>query len=103
MALLDRRKQLDVMLKAIAGEDHVYYQPPSNVQMRYPAIRYRTIRIATVYADNKAYFLGTQYEIIVIDKNPDSVIAEEVAKLPRCSSNRFYTADNLNHWVFTIY
>ena len=103
MAPLDRRIQLDEAFKAIAGEDHVYYQPPSNVQMRYPAIRYKTRFIESRHADNMPYLLGTQYEVIVIDKNPDSVIAEQVARLPRCSSNRFYTADNLNHWVFTIY
>ena len=105
MDLLDQRKQLDASLQQISGahSGHVYYQPPSNVQMTYPAIRYRTIRIDPRHADNIPYLLGTLYEVIVIDKNPDSVIAGEVASLPRCSSNRFYTADNLNHWVFTIY
>ena len=103
MALLDRRIQLDEIFRSIAGADHVYFQPPSNVQMTYPAILYKTRIINSRYADNFPFLVGTQYEVIVIDKNPDSVIAEEVAKLPRCSSNRFYTADNLNHWVFTIY
>lgn len=105
MDLKDRRIQLDYILREIA-EAHsgkVYFQPPSNVQMTYPAIRYRVNRIDAQHADNIPYLLGTQYEVIVIDKDPDSVIAEKIAKLPRCSSNRFYTAENLNHWVFTIY
>ena len=105
MDLLDQRKQLDASLQQIAGEHsgHVYFQPPSNVQMTYPAIRYRLMDIDSRHADNIPYILGTQYEIIVIDRDPDSVIAGKVTSLPRCSFNRFYTAENLNHWVFTIY
>lgn len=105
MALKDRRMQLDTILRDIAREHSgkVYFQPPSNVQMTYPAIRYKVSRIDANHADNIPYLLGTQYEVTVIDKDPDSVIAEEIARLPSCSSNRFYTAENLNHWVFTIY
>ncbi len=37
------------------------------------------------------------------EEDPDSVIVEKVSKLPRCRFDRHYTADELNHDVFTLY
>ena len=52
---------------------------------------------------NNVYSQKKSYEVTVIDKNPDSMIVDRVSKLPYCSHNRHYTADNLNHDVFIIY
>lgn len=41
--------------------------------------------------------------VTVIDRDPDSVFAEKIAELPLCADNRFYTADNLNHFVYNLY
>lgn len=40
---------------------------------------------------------------MVIDKNPDSIIADKVESLKMCSFDRHYTADNLNHFVYNLY
>ena len=93
---MDRRIELDDLLKEIASAygAHVYYQPPSSVNMKYPAIRYERSRTDTDHADNLPYR---------IDRNPDSEITKAILKLPLCSYNRHYYADNLNHDVFIIY
>lgn len=44
-----------------------------------------------------------RYTVTIIDRNPDSAIPNKVAELPLCSFNRFYTADNLNHFVYNLY
>ena len=102
---MDRRIDLDDLLKTIADANggHVYYQPPSTVRMTYPAIRYERSRINTRYADNAPYRNRIGYQITVIDRDPDSQITAEIMKLPLCSYNRHYYADNLNHDVFIIY
>jgi len=41
--------------------------------------------------------------VTVIDRNPDSDLPGKVAELPMCTFNRFFTADNLNHDVYTIF
>ena len=97
------RLELHEELCKLLGSRNVYYQPPASVTMKYPCIRYRKYAIDNVPADNIHYLQFHAYELIVIDKDPDSKIAEAVSKLPRCRFNRLYYADNLNHFVFILY
>lgn len=85
------------------GDRHVYFQPPESLKMKYPAIRYSLRDMGKTKANNKTYNKLMSYEIIVIDKNPDSSIPFKVLELSYCRFDRFYIADNLNHYVFTIY
>ena len=55
------------------------------------------------FADNINYRYYIQYDVMVIDKNPDSEILSKIAALPLCKHNRHYTLNNLNHDVFTLY
>ncbi len=98
-----KRLQLQALLEALLGTSNVYFQPPSNVQIQYPCIVYKRDTADTVFADNAPYRYTKRYQITVIDRNPDSGIPNEVASLPLCSYDRFFTADNLNHDVFNIF
>ena len=97
------RLNLQSLLEEILGSRNVYYQPPPSVQIGYPAIVYSRNNIENRYADNSVYSSKKQYEIIVIDEDPDSEIPDKVNALPMARFQRHYTADNLNHDVFTIY
>lgn len=97
------RIELQDELEKLLGSKNVYYQPPESVKMDYPAIVYHRSDIGNDFADDLVYKQSHFYELIVIDKNPDSEIVEAVSKLPNCRYDRHYTADNLNHDVFTIY
>lgn len=87
----------------ILATRNAYFQPPMSVQMKYPAIVYKLNDMDKRHANDDVYSLLTAYEVILIDKNPDSELVSKIMALPYCSFNRFYTADNLNHWVFTLY
>lgn len=95
------RQSLQVVLEAIC--DHVYFQPPSNVQMVYPAIVYERAAADTRHADNKPFRISKQYQLTLITQNPDEAIWDTLATLPTCIHERFFVADNLNHDVFTLY
>lgn len=82
---------------------NLYFQPPANIQMKYPAIVYKINSVDTNHANNKPYTSFVSYQLTVIDKDPDSVIFRELLKAPMCVFNRSYTSDNLNHFIFTIY
>lgn len=97
------RLELHEALCEILGSRNVYFQPPASVKMQYPAIVYSRSNIENTHADNTVYLQGWCYEIVVIDPNPDSEYVEKISKLPFCSFDRHYTADNLNHDVFTLY
>jgi hypothetical protein len=95
------RQDLQLLLEAITPR--VYFQPPPTVKLQYPCIIYKRDYADTKFADNKPYDIVRRYAITVIDSNPDSDIPGKVAALPRCLFNRFYTVDNLNHDVYSMY
>lgn len=97
------RLELQEIFENLLESRNVYYQPPASVLMKYPAIVYSRSDIENFHADNKVYAQTTAYSVTVIDKNPDSKYVKKVSMLPMCSYDRHYTADNLNHDVFTIY
>ena len=97
------RLKLQTLLEELLGSRNVYYQPPLSVSMKYPAIVYSRYDIRNEFANNSVYAQYPAYQVTVIDKNPDSECVKKVSKLPMCSFDRHYTADNLNHDVFTLY
>lgn len=97
------RIDLQAILEKILGTRNVYYQPPMSIKINYPAIIYSRKEIDNKYANNSVYSQLFLYEIIVVDKNPDSKIVYDISKLPMCNYDRHYISDNLNHDSFTLY
>lgn len=98
---LSQRQKLHQLLETFT--DNVYFQPPINVQLKYPCIIYKRDFADTKFADDKPYKNSLRYMITIIDPNPDSDIPFKVAQMPMSLFNRFYTADNLNHDVYNVY
>lgn len=107
MATMARRLELREILLDILGtsgqtDTRLYFQPPSSVRMKYPAIVYERNRLENAFADNLVYHQSDQWQITVIDEDPDSEIVRAVSLLPRCRHDRHFISDNLNHDVFTL-
>lgn len=106
---MDRRLELHEELCSVLnmtepdGDRHVYFQAPPSVLMNYPAIRYELDGFHIVRANNGTYLRFPRYALTLIDTDPDSIYVEKLLDLPHCSFGRFYPADGLNHWTFTIY
>lgn len=101
---MGKRLDLHEEFCKLLGSRNAYFQPPANIRMRYPAIRYRLSDVDKIAANNKAYRLVNRYEVTYIDENPDSDMYLKILEhFPMCSFERWYTAENLNHWVFTLY
>lgn len=97
------RLELQTLLENIMGNRNVYFQPPSTLKMKYPAIRYELDSIDNTHADNAVYAQHNSYKIILIDEDPDSEYVGKLSKLPRCGFTTAYPSDGLNHWVFRLY
>ena len=97
------RYEFDDILRDVLGNDHVYFQPPTSIKMSFPAIRYSVNDYDTMNANNKHYIIETSYEVILISKDPDNPVVKKLLDLPMSSFDSFYTKDNMNYWVFTIY
>lgn len=97
------RLELHEELCTLLGTRNVYFQPPSSKQMKYPAIVYSLDSLENRHANDSIYTTDTRYSVTYIDVDPDSVKIKEFLKMRHCKFNRFYTADNLNHYNYTIY
>lgn len=98
---LDKRLELHQILTAIC--DNVYFSPPSGHKLKYPCIVYNRDYTKVNYGNNKPYTLDTRYSLTVMDPDPDSEIVSKIEQLEKCSFNRHFVSDDLNHDVFTIY
>lgn len=71
--------------------------------MKYDCIVYERSKIQAGHADNLPYLLHDRYQLTLIYEDPDSDLLHKIASLPMCAHDRHYTANNLNHDVFTLY
>ena len=101
---MTERLTLHEELCTILGSRNVYFQTPESVKMQYDAIRYGLAGKDIKRANNKAYLSTNQYEGVIITRDPDTTIPDKlIATFEMCSLGRPYTADNLNHYPFTLY
>lgn len=97
------RRDFHARLQALAPGYQIYFQPPSNIKMAYPAIVYELDRVVKKRADNRTYLQDRRYQVKLITKNPDDPVFDVLASLVHSEFERHYTADMLNHFVFNIY
>ena len=97
------RLDLHEELCKLLGSRNVYFQPPSSVKMKYPAIVYSLDNIDPKYANDTVYLMDVKYSLTYIDVDPDNVKVKEILNLPHCRFNRYYISDNLNHYNYTLY
>lgn len=98
------RLELDSRIREILGSNNVYFQPPESVKLKYPCVVYHLDDGRPEFANNGMYKFMKSYTVTIIDPNPDSELPDRFRQaLTYCRPGRWYSADNLNHWPFTIY
>lgn len=99
------------MLKALPGtlpdvssanKYHVYFQADQNTNMIYPAIVYERVGVDALHANDGLYKRDKQYQVTIIDRNPDSPIPDAVAYLRHARFVDHFKRDGLNHDIYTI-
>lgn len=97
-------RRLELHDELLDFSPNVYFQPPSGYRMKYPCIVYRKNRMEKRHADNIVYNSLQEYNITVIDENPDSEIAEAIqTRFEYCGIDQFFTMDNLNHVTLKLF
>ena len=99
------REILQRKFESIEGVRKVYFQPPSVEKIKYPCIIYNFEGLNKISADNNPYLLSPRFTVTVIDHNVESMIPMYVMGMNdgvTVSMDRFFTSDNLNHWVFSV-
>ena len=103
-SILARRLELHSKLEAILGSNHVYFQPPESLKLKYPCIVYERSTGDTKYADNNPFSFIPRYELTFITQDPDSETINDLAYgLQSIRHIRHFKASNLNHDVFELF
>ena len=84
--------------------NNVYFQPPNNLQIKYPCIVYNKRIVDTKYADDKVYSMTQRYEVITMSQDPDSAIAQQIINtIPYCTISSTFVVDNVYHTTLRLY
>lgn len=98
------RLELHEELCEVLGSRNVYFMTPESVKMSYDAIRYALSGKDVRRANNMSYKSTNRYDGVIITRSPDTTIPDDLLnRFEMCSLGRPYTADNLNHYPFTLY
>lgn len=97
------RLELQSMLEGLLGSNRVYFQPPETVKMEYPCIVYFRTNYEKTSADGIMYKLDKSYQLMFITREPDPAILDVLVALKYCRFDRHYVADNLHHYIYTLY
>lgn len=99
------RLDLHEELCSILGSRNVYFQPPESVRLQYPCIIYHRAAGDNKFADDRLYLHTKEYSVLVIDKDPDTIIPDEImSKFQMCRmASDPYNVDNLHHYPLNLY
>lgn len=98
------RTRLELQNKLSELCPNVYFQPPSSVKMKYPAIVYSLEKAHMQHADNRKYIGHFCYTVTLVStKYDENKILEILDSFEMISLNRPFVSDNLYHTVFNLY
>ena len=97
--------QLQEILQEIMGPNNkVYFQPPENLKLSYPCIKYERSNALVSHADNLPYRKTKRYMVTLMCKTSDNdKYLDKLLDLPMCTFDREYKMDGIVHSVFNIY
>jgi hypothetical protein len=99
---MGERLELSALLHSLT--DNVYFQEPENIQMVYPCILYKTSDEDNRHANNRTYSSKDEYEVTIMDYDPDSDLRKAFRDLRiPCSFDRIMRVDGLNHFIYSLY
>lgn len=95
-------EEVQAMLEEALGSEHVYFQPPSNVRMEYPAIVFFRSGQKKLQANNGNYIMRWTWSVTHISRDPESPVLKRLSAIRGMRYNRPYVADNLYHDNYTL-
>ena len=91
------------LLQQVVQHNRVYFQPPENLKIGYPAVVFHLSKIEIDRASDVPYKGAKEYSVTLITKDPEPDVIDEILKIPYSSLDATYISDGMNHFVFTVY
>lgn len=104
--MIELNDEIRDYFSSIEGLNKVYLQPPSSEKLIYPCLIITQNIPSTLYCDDVPYLVWPTYELMLIDYDMESSIPSEIIRKGignyRIQPERYYVADNLCHWMYTL-
>lgn len=101
---LTQRLKLHEELCSLLGNKCCYFNPPDNIQLKYPCIVYRRLRPDVKKADNKRYTTKDHYRLTVISRDPDYELPDTISDtFPYATIENQANVNNLSHTYIDLY
>lgn len=99
------KETLSTLLNSVPGIKKCYFEPPTNMQLKYPCIIYKLRGNEADFADNIRYMKRKIYTVTIITEDPDSEIPDILEEMfPYCSMDSPpFVVDGLHHYTYTLY
>ena len=96
--------RIELHSELIQFSANVYFQPPSDIRLKYPCIVYNKVTLAVEHANNKIYKNMQEYLITVMSTDPDYDVAEQITlHFPYASLGNVSVIEGLNQTTVTLY
>lgn len=96
-------KDLLRLLRKAVAHNRVYFQPPENLRVDYPAVLFHLSRNVTTHASDRRYKDAQEYTVTLITKDPQPDVIDAILDIPYTTLDTTYVSDGMNHFVFTTY
>lgn len=99
-----KRVDIQEKFKFLLGSNNVYYQPPANLKMKYPAIVYSLDGLDVKHFDNTRLINKTCFSVTHIYRNENENLVETMLKnFEYISFDNRSIVDGIYNDHFTIY
>ena len=100
---MKNRHDLSIFLHELGAvpDDHIYFEPPENTKIKYPALIYELSTMPTKFADNNPYNVKHAYTVTFVTDNPDNEYIDILANLMKF--DRPFVSNGMYHYVYSIY
>lgn len=96
--------RLGLQQELLAFSPNVYFQAPSDIRMIYPCIVFNKVSNKILHADDTTYKKTQEYQLTVMDFDPDSTIADDIVAYFKYSTiGSYFVVDRLHHTTINIY
>lgn len=100
---MDNRLEFHNKLCDLLGSKNCYFQPPSDILLKYPCIVYHEKDIIPIRADDMIYLSYYMFNVTWITKTANIDIPLKVMKaFPLTKLDQIFASENLMHYVFII-
>lgn len=98
------RTRLELHNELLQFVSKAYYQPPSDIRMQYPCVIYAKLTPHTEQANNRLYKKFNFYQLIVVEPDPDSELADRIVDhFQYASINNRAVVDRLHQTTINLY